>query len=338
MTEPHEVDLHPAIRAWGDRIAALSADLPDLAEPIGPRRRAAALAISDALATWSTAPVPPGVHIEDVEIDGPGGPLLLRRFLPVGLPHRAPTQLFLHGGGFFAGTVREILGDRLCAARALHAGIQVLSLEYRLAPEHRYPAAVDDTLAALHALHADRTLGADRRRIGLGGNSAGAAIAASAAIAARDAGGPQPMHLDLEVVPGALAPVGDSARDYATGFGLDDAESLVEVYVGAGAVPEGASPLDVDDLSGLPPTLVTVAEHDPLRDSGLALATRLREAGVPTRVLRGLGHLHGTIGLTAILPAAERLQRVHALALAAAYGTHQAPAGAATLEGDDDVP
>ncbi|WZH35518.1 MAG: alpha/beta hydrolase fold domain-containing protein [Microbacterium enclense] len=193
-----------------------------------------------------------------------------------------------------------------------------------------------DTLAALRVLVGDPGFGVDAERIGVGGNSAGAAVAASTALATRGGDGPAIRHLDLEVVPGALVPIGESAVRYSSGFGLDDAAALVEIYVGPGEIPVGASPLDVADLTGLPPTLITVAEYDPLRDSGLALAQRLRDAGVRVRVLRGLGHLHGTVGLTAILPAAVRLQNAHSLALAAAYSTPKAPDNT-ILEGDDDV-
>jgi len=336
VSSPLDLGLDPAILEWASRIEAAAREIPDLRCPYGPRRRAAAARLSDAIATWSTAEASATVAISDHEVDGPGGTLLLRRYRPEGVPDRAPTQLFLHGGGFFAGSVHEILNDRLCARRAQDAGIQLYSLDYRLAPEHRYPAAVVDTLTALRILADDPRFGVDRDRLGVGGNSAGAAIAASAALAARGLHDGPIRHLDLEVVPGALAPIGDSARRYASGFGLDDAAALVEVYVGPGEIPIGASPLDVDDLSGLPATLITVAQYDPLRDSGLALAQRLRDAGVRVRVLRGLGHLHGTVGLTAVLPPAVRLQNAHSLALAAAYSTPMAP-DEPTLEGDDDV-
>jgi len=336
MNSPRDLGLDPAILDWAERIEKTARGLPGLRGPYGPRRRTAAAELSDALAVWSTAEAPASVAITDHEFDSPAGTLLLRRYRPDGLPDRAPTQLFLHGGGFYAGSVHEVLNDRLCARRAQDAGIQLYSLDYRLAPEHRYPAAVIDTLTALHALSDESRFAVDGDRLGLGGNSAGAAIAASTALAARNLTGRAIRHLDLEVIPGALKPIGDSADRYSSGFGLDDAAALVEIYVGPGEIPVGASPLDVSDLTGLPPTLITVAEFDPLRDSGLALAQRLRDAGVRVRVLHGIGHLHGTVGLTAILPAAVRLQNARSLALAAAYSTPMAPHNT-TLEGDDDV-
>jgi acetyl esterase len=336
VSSPRDLGLAPAILDWATRMEEVAREIPDLRCPYGPRRRAAAAKLSDALATWSTAEAPGTVAISDHQVEGPGGTMLLRRYRPEGLPDRAPTQLFLHGGGFHAGSVHEVLNDRLCARRAQDAGIQLYSLDYRLAPEHRYPAAVLDTLAAFRVLADDPRFGVDSERLGLGGNSAGAAIAASTALAACGRNSSTIRHLDLEVVPGALAPIGDSAQRYSSGFGLDDAAALVEIYVGPGEIPVGASPLDVAALTGLPPTLIIVAEYDPLRDSGLALARRLRDAKVQVRVLRGLGQLHGTLGLTAILPAAVRLQSAHSLALAAAYSTPMAPDNM-SLEGDDDV-
>lgn len=243
----------------------------------------------------------------------------MRRFRPLGLDDPAPTQLFLHGGGFYAGTVDEVLNDRLCAARAKDAGIQICSLEYRLAPEHPYPAAAEDAIAAVHALATSPALGADPRRLGIGGNSAGAAIAASAAILIRDASGPRLIHQGFEVLPAALTPVGASALEFTTGFGVDDAAALVELYVGPGDIPYAAEPLAVPDLSGLPPTLILAAEYDPLRDGAVAYGERLREAGTAVDVVIGRGHLHGSPGLTAVLPSARTWQETHSSALRAAY-------------------
>ncbi|MEI3848744.1 MULTISPECIES: alpha/beta hydrolase fold domain-containing protein [unclassified Microbacterium] len=326
MTAVHDLDLHPAIRAWGERIAEHSAAFPELAGRAAAPRRAAALRVSDLVAAEFTLPAPDDVAIDEVAIDGPDGTLRLRRFRPAGIADLAPTQLFLHGGGFFGGTVDEILNDRLCARRARDARIQIASLEYRLAPEHRYPAAAEDAMAALTALASDPALGADPARLGIGGNSAGAAIAASAVILLRDRARrgetvPPVLHQDLEVLPAALRLVGSSGERYADGFGLDDAAELVEVYVGPGEPPYAAAPLDVPDLTGLPPALLMVAEFDPLRDSGIRYGERLRAAGVPATVIVGEGHLHGTPGITAALPAARDWQDRHSRALATAYGT-----------------
>ncbi|MDL9978437.1 alpha/beta hydrolase fold domain-containing protein [Microbacterium sp. ASV49] len=313
------VALDPAILAWAELHANLTADVAAVAPDDWAGRRAAMLRMSDLLAEEVTLPVPDGVAIDDVWIEGPGGPLRMRRYRPDGLPRMAPTQLVLHGGGFLGGTVDEILNDRLCAARAKDAGIQVCSLEYRLAPEHPYPAAALDAVAAVGALAIDPTLGADPVRIGIGGNSAGATIAASAALMIRDAGDDVLIHQDLEVPAASLLPFGESFELYGQGYGVDDAASLVGVYVGGSDIPPGASPLEVEDLSGLPPTSIFVAEFDPLRDGGIAYAERLTEAGVDVDLVVGAGHVHGSLGLTRTFAAARDTFAAHTRMLAAVY-------------------
>lgn len=322
---PHDLDLDPAILAWDARTAELAQTLPDLAAPPGPARRRAALRLSDQLAEEFTLPVPDGVAIDDVVIETSSGPLRARRFRPLDLVLPAPTQVFLHGGGFHEGTVDELLNDRLCAARAKTAGLQLYSLEYRLAPEHPFPAAVLDAVDAVYAIVRDASYGADPLRVGIGGNSAGATIAASAAIRMRDRWDSPLIHQDLEVVAAALEPIGESAELYRQGFGLDDAAALVGIYVGDSDVPPLASPLAVPGLEGLPPALIMVAEFDPLRDSGLAYARRLENAGVAVTSVIGKGHLHGTPGLTAALNIARQWQTWHSLELARAYDTPLAP-------------
>ena len=321
MTALTDVDLDAGFRHWIARIEEISPTLPDLASPDPVLLRAAQLALSDLLAVECTLPVPDGVDVQDFEIDGPGGTLVMRRYRRSSQTGAAPTQLWLHGGGFFAGAMVEVLNDRLCARRALDSGVQVVSLEYRLAPEHPYPAPVLDAVAALRALAADpERFGVDARRLGIGGNSAGAAIAASTALRLADTGGTPLAHLDLEVPPASLPPVGPSATEYAVGFGLDSIEAIMTMYLGPHGAADGyASPLDALAVSGLPPTLVMAAEHDPLRDSGVRFAERLEAAGVPVVPLVGAGHLHGTPGQTAVSALARDWQQEHARQLALAY-------------------
>jgi acetyl esterase len=325
MTSLTELALDPGIRSWIARLEALSPGLPDLASPEPARLRRAQRELSDLLAAECTLPIPTGVILDDLEITAPDGPLRMRRYRPDGSAESAPSQLWLHGGGFFAGTIDEILNDRLCARRAVDSGVQLFSLEYRLAPEHPYPAPVLDAMTALRCLVDDRRFGVDPSRLGIGGNSAGAAIAASTALHIRDHDGPSLLHVDLEVPPLAMRRVGASASDYATGFGLDQLEQIVAMYTGPdGAADPNISPLDVDDLGGLPSTLIMVAEHDPLRDSGIAYAERLRDVGVPVELLIGAGHLHGTPGITAAFDGAREWQELHAAHLALAYTAHPA--------------
>lgn len=326
MTSVEELRLDPGILAWAARIEQHAEQLPALRSSDLALRRQAARRLSDLLAEEFTEPAPSSVEITTSWIDGPAGPLELRRYRPAGLPSPAPTQLALHGGGFTSGTVHELLNDRLLAARALAAGIQVVALGYRLAPEHPYPAAVDDTIHALRVLTTEAgpsRFDVDPGRLGIAGNSAGGGIAASAVLHLRDAGDLQLVHQALEVPAVSLTPSGDSATRYARGFGLDDAEALVPLYLGGPRAADAyASPLEADDLSGLPPTLIQVAEHDPLRDAGLAYGRRLVEAGVSTMTWIGRGHVHASGGLTAVMAGAREWQAVQATALREAYGTN----------------
>ncbi|GAA3670948.1 alpha/beta hydrolase fold domain-containing protein [Microbacterium marinilacus] len=324
LTDAH---VDPAILRWIARYGELSSTVPGLGDPDPAVSRAAARRISDLVAAEFTAPVPPGVSIDDFLLDGPHGPLRVRRYRPDSVPDLAPTQLWMHGGGFFAGDVHEILNDRVCAALARASGVQLVSLDYRLAPEHRYPAAVHDAISALDALvSTPGLLGVDPRRLGIGGNSAGAAIAASTALHLRDSAVVELIHLDAEVIPAALPPVGDSAEEFAEGFGLDGLSSLAEVYFGPdGPADAYGAVLDAPSLVGLPPTLLMLAELDPLRDAGLRFADRLADAGVPVTVVVGEGHLHASLGLTAQFAGAREWNRRHAARLAAAYRTAPEP-------------
>ncbi|WBU37497.1 alpha/beta hydrolase fold domain-containing protein [Homoserinibacter sp. YIM 151385] len=323
MAMLEQVPLDPAITRWIARYGEVASATAGFGDPDLARHRTAAREVSDAVAAEFTSPVPDGVAIEDLELDGPHGASRVRRYRPDHAPVLAPTQLWLHGGGFFAGSIHETLNDRICAALALRSGVQILSLDYRLAPEHPYPAAVEDAISAAMTIAADPgALGVDRRRLGIGGNSAGAAIAASAALRLRDSGEVTLIHLDAEVIPASLPPVGDSGREYATGFGLDGLDELRERYFGpAGPADAYGMALEVPDLAGLPPTLLMLAEHDPLRDAGLLLADRLAAAGVPVIVHVGDGHLHASLGLTAQFAGARAWNHRHAAELAAAYGT-----------------
>ena len=312
--------LAPEIRAWAQRVEEVAAGLPvsDAAHGFAPRRLAARM-LSDALAQEFTLPAPEGVSIRDLALaGGDEGVRRARWFRSASARGPQPTMLWCHGGGFFGGTIDEILNDRISAALALASGVQIFSLEYRLAPEHPFPAPVDDAVEALRDVRArciELEVAPDR--LGIGGNSAGATIAATAA--RRLCGeGEQVHHQALEVLPAALRPYGDSATRYGRGFGLDDVADLADVYRGGAPLTE-ASPLDAPDLSGLPPALLLVAEFDPLRDSALAYADRLREVDVPTTVHLGAGHVHGSPGLTARWQGARDWQHAFATELALAY-------------------
>lgn len=317
------VEIAPAIIAWAARVAELSRSLPGLGSADMSVRRAAERRLSDALALEFCAPPVTDVTIREDVVRTAAGPLLLRCYRSHDLPSAAPTEVFLHGGGFISGSVREVINDRLLTARARRARIQVISVEYRLAPENPYPAAVQDAVATIDLLGDEpRRFGVDATRIGVAGASAGAGVAASATLFLRDRGDRKLVHQSLEVPALALEAFGSSSALFARGYGLDGYEELLGLYLGDRRGPEAvaaAQPLFAPDLTGLPPTFIQVAEFDPLRDAGLEYGKRLRAAGVPTAVCIGTGHVHGSPGLTATFPPARTWQRRSAAAARLAY-------------------
>jgi acetyl esterase len=220
--------------------------------------------------------------------DAPGPSVATRHYRPV--DERRPLLVFLHGGMWLLGDLDT--HDGLCRRIAAEAGVEVLAVDYRRAPEHPWPAAVDDAVAAV--VHARSHLS---DVVAVGGDSCGGCLAALAALALREEGRPELLAAQLLACPNTdLAGGQRSMLDKGSGFGLE-AEDLR--WAAAQWVPDASrrasgdvSPLHARDLSGLPPAVVVTAEHDPLRDEGDAYATRLAAAGVPVvhRCEPGLPH------------------------------------------------
>ncbi|CAH0232755.1 Carboxylesterase NlhH [Microbacterium oxydans] len=310
--------LSPEIQEWIRRIREHSATLPELESADLHARRRAQRELSDLLAVEFTEPIPAGVEIDDLETAGGSGPLRARRYRAASASGALPTMLWMHGGGWAGGTIDELLNDRLCADRALRSGVQIIALEYRLTPEHPFPAPVDDAVAALSDLRARADeLAIDPGRLGIGGNSAGATIAATTALRQRDAGAPL-HHQALEVLPAALRLFGESMRRSLGAAELESAERLADAYR-AGAPLTQASPLDAQDHRGLAPALILAAEFDPLRDGATAYADALRDAGVPVVLRIGAGHDHASPGLTGRWKGAREWRDVFVDELAEAY-------------------
>jgi acetyl esterase len=219
----------------------------------------------------------------DLTIPGPDSPLRARHYRPA-VAEAAPLLLFFHGGGFVVGDIES--HDGLCRMICRDAAIHVLSVDYRLAPEHRAPAAIDDCVAAYRWARGHAAeLGAEPSRIGVGGDSAGGNLAALVALRSREEGIPQPA---LQVL---LYPVLDLAAKtrsrtlFSDGFFMSKQEDdrNLDLYLGnTGIAADDArvSPLKAADLSGLAPALVLTAGFDPLRDEGNEYAVALRAAGV----------------------------------------------------------
>ncbi|WP_306325743.1 alpha/beta hydrolase [Streptomyces venezuelae] len=209
--------------------------------------------------------------------------------------------VFAHGGGWVLGDLDT--HDRTCRALASRTGATVVSVDYRRAPEHRFPAAEDDVRTVL-AWAAGRHPG---RPLVLAGDSSGGNLAAAAALRARDRGGPD-VAGQLLVYPALdhrLA--GGSADTYAEGYFHTTAHMrwYWQQYLGPDGDPAAASPGLAADLTGLPPALLVLADCDPLRDEGLAYARRLSAAGVPARVHLHTGMFHGFLGGAGLLPEAD---------------------------------
>jgi acetyl esterase len=257
--------------------------------------------------------------VEDSQIPTPDGKIPVRIYTPEGAGP-FPILVYFHGGGWVIGSVDTI--DAPCRALANGAGCIVVSVDYRLAPEHKFPAAAEDCYAATKwvADHAAE-LGGDRERIAIGGDSSGGNLTAVVALMARDRGGPKLVFQLL------IYPVTD--YNFGTGSYQQNADGYLLTKNAMvwfwnhylrneddGRNPY-ASPLQARDLSGLPPAFVITAEFDPLRDEGEAYAARLREAGVPVDAKRYDGMIHGFFQMAGVLD-----QGKQAIADAAAHLKH----------------
>jgi len=259
------------------------------------------------LTNWLFGVVPPGVGTENRAIPGPGGdiPVRVYRRSGAGADPSRPLVLYFHGGGFVFGALR--MGDWLCGQVAAQVGAVVVSVDYRLAPTHRFPAAVDDCYAALAwaAGHAAE-LGAGGP-IGLMGESAGGNLSAVVSLLARDNGGPAIAHQALiypavDMTEEGMATASARANPNAPFLSRDEMTAYRELYLGRDGDRGDfrASPLLAASHQGLPPALIQVAEHDPLHDDGKRYAGKLRAARVPVRLTEYVGMPHGFLNFPGI--------------------------------------
>jgi acetyl esterase len=252
----------------------------------------------------------PMARIEAVQIPGPAGTLAARLYVP---PEPAtdppPLLVFFHGGGWVIGDLET--HDGPCRFIAANSGACVLAIDYRLAPEHPFPAAAEDALAAYAwASENAEALGCDRSRVAVIGDSAGANLAAVVCLLARDQGAPPPTMQLL------IYPVTECSEERPSRLTLGDGFLLTRPdmdFFEDSYLPPGAdrsdprvSVLQAGDLGGLPPAYVAVAGFDPLRDEGVAYGERLREAGVPVSLHLHPGLVHTFANLTAICPSARQ--------------------------------
>ncbi len=275
-------------------------------------------------------PVHPELRVEDRAIDGPTGPIGIRIYWPPTDPDRsatAPVMVYFHGGGFVMGDLDT--HDGSARQHAVGAGAIVVSVDYRLAPEHPYPAAIEDAWAAtLWVAEHGAEIGIDggASRMAIAGDSAGGTIAAVTAQCARDNGGP-PLAFQLLWYPSTLWDQSlPSFKENATAPILDIAAIAAFSRWYAGTIdlsnpPAAMAPGRAQNLADLPPAYIGVAGHDPLRDDGIRYGELLAAAGVRVQVDNAETMVHGFLGYAGVVPAATAaLDRGLAALRAALHG------------------
>jgi acetyl esterase len=264
-------------------------------------------------AALAANPLPPitkeAVHdVRDLSVPGPAAPIRVRLYRPTSALS-LPVIVFFHGGGFVLCDLET--HDPMCRSLARASGCAVAAVEYRLAPETRFPGALEDAYAATAWLAAEaHRLGLDADHLAVCGDSAGGTLATTVSMLARDRGGPRITYQGL-IYPGTdFAGESASMRELAEGYILTAAmiRWFGDCYVGdTGQIANPlVSPLRAPSLAGLPPATVITAEFDPLRDEGEAYADRLRDAGISVVARRYLGMLHGFVSMPYATPVAYR--------------------------------
>jgi len=262
-----------------------------------------------------TQPAPPDIgEVRDVAADGPHGPIPLRLYQPLAESRRGaapPVLVYFHGGGWVIGDLDT--HDTLCRQLALGSGCAVVAVDYRMGPEHRFPAAVDDSLAATRWVHAHaRELGVDGSRLAVGGDSAGGNLAAGVALSLRDEARADDPRIAFQLL---IYPATDQRRGApshtANGQGYlltrETMDYFHDHYIDDNAhdLDWRASPLLHPDLSGLPPALVLTAGYDPLRDEALQYSQRLSESGSFAAHINFERQIHGFITMGRVIDEAN---------------------------------
>jgi acetyl esterase len=257
----------------------------------------------------ATAEPQPMELVEALEAPGPHGAIPMRHYRPLGTGRETlPLLIYFHGGGWVLGNLDT--HDGLCRHFAHQTRCAVVSVDYRLAPEHKFPAGIDDAIAATSwLLGRAESLRFDPGRVSLGGDSAGGTLAIVTALQSAKMGGARFRSLLLIYPATDLSFETPSHREFAEGHLLTRA---IQEWFHAHYLDNDdqrsdwrASPLRAEDLSGLPATLILTASHDPLRDEAERFGARLVEAGVTVTVKRAMGQIHGFLPMESLIPAAK---------------------------------
>ncbi len=299
---PSAMTLDPQVQAILDQLAA--APGPSLADmPVADGR-----ALYNAMSTLTEPKDVPVGKVDTTTISGLDGEIPVRIYAPVAAAGMGPGLIYYHGGGWVIGNLDT--HDALCRLIALETGFKVISVDYRLAPEHPFPAAVDDAMAAARWVEENAAdLDIDANRLVVAGDSAGGNLAAVVAQMARRGGPSIAYQALLYPVTEALADTASMAA-FAEGYLLErkTMDWFVSQYVPAEADLKDPriSPLRAEDLSGLPPAYIVTADFDPLRDEGRAYAERLKEAGVAVTFVNYEGMVHGFMGMAGAIDTGRR--------------------------------
>jgi acetyl esterase len=305
--------LDPILKAFLDQMAAQPG--PKMWEIDAPQARELFVAM---MSVVGPKDVPIGKAVNQI-IPAPHGEIPVRIYTPVAASAEPlPTLIFFHGGGWVIGNIET--HDGLCRVLANESACRVISVEYRLSPEHKHPAAVEDACAAVSWIEANAsTLGVDANRLAIGGDSAGGALAAVVAQMAKEKGNPK---IAYQMLFFPVTQIGDetgSLREFAEGYFLETPtlKWFYAHYLPAHAdkTDPRVSPLSAKDVSGLAPAYVMLAGFDPLHDEGMAYAEKLRAAGVPVTIADYPDMVHDFIYMQAVLPQAPQALSAAAAAL-----------------------
>jgi acetyl esterase len=294
--------LDPLVKAFLDRAAAIPRPKAWDVPPAIARQSFAGM-------MQLTAPKDVAVgKAENFTIPGPGGDIRARAYVPIAAAGPLPTLIYFHGGGFVAGSLES--HDGLCRLFAAEGGFKVIAVDYRLAPEHTYPAAMDDAWAATQWIEQNAAqLGVDAGRIAVGGDSAGGMLAAIVTQLAREKGGLKIAYQLLMFPNTQMGGETSSMNEFAVGYFLE--RRAIEYFNSLYLTPEAdknsprVSPLRAKDFAGLPPAYVMLGGYDPLHDEGLAYAEKLRAAGVKVTITDYADMVHCFIYLQTVLPQAH---------------------------------